>query len=70
LDEGNRSFENVAQIVSHFAKKFELSKRAASTILEEVAVLACQKPRRPAPLSSQQSLEGSRRKAFLPAVNG
>ena len=28
------------QIVSHFAGKFELSKKAASAILEEVAVLA------------------------------
>ena len=29
-----------SQIVSHFAKKFELSKKAASGILDEVAVLA------------------------------
>jgi DNA-binding protein HU-beta len=29
-----------AQIVSYFAKKFELSKKAASTILDEVAALA------------------------------
>ena len=29
-----------SQIVSHFAGKFELSKKAASAILEEVAVLA------------------------------
>jgi DNA-binding protein HU-beta len=29
-----------AQIVSHFAKKFELSKKSTSAILEEVAALA------------------------------
>ncbi len=29
-----------SQIVSHFADKFELSKKAASAILEEVAALA------------------------------
>jgi len=29
-----------AQIVSHFAKKFEVSKRTASGIIEEVAALA------------------------------
>jgi DNA-binding protein HU-beta len=29
-----------AQIVSHFAKKFELSKKTASAILDEVAALA------------------------------
>jgi DNA-binding protein HU-beta len=29
-----------AQIVSHFAKKFELSKKTASGIIEEVAALA------------------------------
>ncbi len=29
-----------SQIVSHFAGKFELSKKAASTILEDVAALA------------------------------
>ena len=29
-----------AQIVSHFAKKFELSKKSASGIIEEVAALA------------------------------
>jgi len=28
------------QIVSHFAKKFELSKRTSATILDEVAALA------------------------------
>ncbi len=29
-----------SQIVSHFAKKFELSKRTSGTIVEEVAALA------------------------------
>ena len=29
-----------AQIVSYFAKKFELSKKAASSVIEEMAVLA------------------------------
>ncbi len=29
-----------AQIVSHFAEKFELSKKTSSTILDEVAALA------------------------------
>ena len=29
-----------SQIVSHFAEKFELSKKTASAIIEEVAVLA------------------------------
>ena len=29
-----------AQIVSHFAKKFEISKKMASAIIEEVAALA------------------------------
>jgi len=29
-----------AQIVNHFAEKFELSKRAASTVIEEMSALA------------------------------
>ena len=35
-----------AQIVSHFAKKFELSKRTASGIIEEVAGLALSETKR------------------------
>jgi len=34
------SFVNIGQIVSHFAEKFELPKKAASGIIEEVAALA------------------------------
>jgi DNA-binding protein HU-beta len=40
LGDGNRSFVNIAQIVSHFAEKFDLSKKASAKIIEEVAALA------------------------------
>ena len=40
MGDRNRSFVSIAQIVSHFAKKFEISKRMASGIIDEVAALA------------------------------
>jgi len=40
LGEENRSFVNIPQTMSHFAGKFELSKKTASGIIKEVATLA------------------------------
>ncbi len=40
MDKGNSSFVNIPQIVSHFAGKFELAKKAAPGIIDEVAILA------------------------------
>ena len=40
MGEENRSFVNILQTMSHFAGKFELSKKTASGIIKEVAVLA------------------------------
>jgi len=40
LDEGNSSFVKIPQIVSHFAGKFELAKKAATGIIDEVAIPA------------------------------
>ena len=39
MDKGNSSFVNIPQVVSHFAGKFELGKKAASGIFDEVAIL-------------------------------
>ena len=40
MGDGNRSFVNIAQIVSYFAGKFELTKKTASGIIDEDAALA------------------------------
>jgi len=37
LGDGNRSFVNIAQIVSYFAEKFELTKKTSGMIIEEMA---------------------------------
>ena len=39
MGDGNSSFVNIPEIVSRFAGKFELAKKAASGIIGEVAIL-------------------------------
>jgi len=39
LGDGNRSFVNIAQIFSHVAGKFSISKKTASGIIDEAAAL-------------------------------
>jgi nucleoid DNA-binding protein len=51
LGDGNSSFVNIPEIVSHFAGKFELAKKAASGIIDEVAILAVSETKKIASLT-------------------